>query len=1405
MATSASDLFPADDSAPPAIKKPKSTPADALFKDKPADKVAHKTATPFSQFASQAKDVAKTAAKTFLDNPEDATIYAGAALFKGAVSMLNAAGSGVASLAKLVSTSHQVDSKLPHEDQVDQRIKIFVDSQKAIQAKLEGVNKAEPAQQEKAMSDLLNLIPEGINAVGDTVYEKTGSALAGAGAVALGTLLTLSPDVASKTLSRIRETAKGSTPASKVSGAFDELVAKHAEMAEKLADHVGQVDPMTAKYMKRRIQKFTDASEKDLSLIGRNAADAAIKELEGNYDEVVKMGLDRPSPDIIRVPPRPPNNRGILPREQAATTEFFRKAKEEALQKQQMMLTIKTNDQASAAIRTSAKEGVEALKAPVLNLGHELSDMSLTPRERALKRQETAYARAQQEGIAPEHDPEPIPRRAAEVEGEAKRRDQAEARRLERESELKGTDANPKEPAVLKRQEDKAKTIMTDEEIDKLHPDDMRRIGRDMKRYDASKEGKDEGNFKSGEDPKWQDERAAQKITSIASGKYEPGSYLYEADKRAMERRYEGGKGKQISDNPYNRHVWKESGSTKPFAEWLKDQNNKGPDIVYFNSGIPITREMIDKAFNTLGRGIMKIPGIEIPKAKMERYYNSFIETFNPEAKGAPARTAGSAIAQNFFQQSWKEMQVWHEGIERRNYWLKMGKDASTKFINGFELGKRFDNPQWETARRGYASWNADIYKQDMATGFEYDQRDHYMAHLFKDNEGVTKWLQKKYGNKWADPRFIKDRTFDLYQQAVEEGKFTPKFTNPEEIMQARQVASDIAALRVDLLRDFEAKGIAVKAVKGAERPPPGFSTNSRRSPTGQRYWVREEADAIMHNAFDSKSLWQDGGVKGDFFKGFMAAKNALIPIKLGLSLFHPMHVLHIDASATLARSTKSMLGRPSVETVRDFMLNSATAYLDPLWKNPRIGDPLLKVFQGKRDFNTLSDAQKAAFKDLAEGGLVPTRPMEETSGAIRKFKDAVAARSLTAPFKLPFAVLSAISHPLFSVWIPDLKIASYLKDAKVARELNPNWTDFQRQEGFRQIARKVEARYGEMNYNSMFMNKVFKDIGVATNLSLGWNLGLLDQYVGGAIDLGRGLKSQDPMASGRWDRPVFAAYYIGSALMIGGVMHYMFTGKQPQQLIDYTHPESGELDEYGKPVRLNTMFYTREFEGLYKHMEQQGALRGLGDFVANKGSGIFEMGRTALTGVDSLGEEIRDPNGSAYKKLEQTLANTLTGLNPISVEAIKKGSGSTRSKVLDVVGFTPAGKYISETVMEGKIADNFNRFVRPKEKPFQAVQMSKDMKELRGLYTKDDPKYDTKLEEMSKTYDLDSKDIRHIEKLFNSPKEAEFDPSIWMFSKLEWAAQKPLLDQMTPEEREKYLPHISKAKRQKYQRETEP
>jgi hypothetical protein len=1279
MAISVYDLMPAQDEAAP---KPKTKGIPVMSLLKQPEPPIQKPSSP--GFMSRSVDAVKAAGHAVKDDPSAAVEAAATALWKGGVQMINLSLSGVSALAKSMIAPVKVDPKLSPQEQaksnVEQSVASFTSNQRSIQAKLDGVNQAPADKQEEAMMGLLNIIPDGINALGDSVFEKTGSALAATGALSLATVLSLNPGVAGRVLGKIKVPEP-----SRVSSAFDELAATKPEAAEQIAIHVGQVDPELSSVMKKQIKKVIKASDKELTIIGRNSADATLMEqnqvtkkgqvvgapTEGVVQDVKKhseMIDDKPSARPLDSPIQSRKGKPVGASTSGVVSDVQKHA--EMLRRQSPENFRLTNERASADLRTAVKEGLEAMEAPE-RLKYPKTDMSLTKEERAAVRVSTAESRMREEGIEPMavHQPEILSKRTAEHMGELARRDTKEA-----------------------------------------------------------------GEVKLGGDP----------------------------------------------------------------------------DIVYFNSGIPVTREQVAKAFTFTTE---HVPGVKIAKAKLERLYQGYIETFNPEAKGPAARTAGAAIASNFFDRAHREHVVWEQGKERRVYWQKMGDQAGMQFIHQFEKGKAFANPLWEKARLAYKNWAEQIYAQDLKTGFTYDAVDHYMPHLFNDGEGVLRFLQKRFGNKWSDPRFIKERGYDLYQEAIDAG-FTPKYTNPEDIMQARQHASDIAALRTDLLADFERKGVAVKAAKGADRPPPGYSPNSRRSPTGQRYWVMEELDPLMYNAFDSKSMWENQKLAGSAFRGYMELKNKIVPIKLAASAFHPMHVLHIDAAAALTRETKLLGGKGNIGR---FVVQAATnlpytpgAFYRSLWDNPKTGYPILRTFQGKRDFASLSDSDKAAYKDLAEGGLVPTRPKEETSSSLQRMKDSWHKDQFArAAFHFPFAVLAGLGHLIYNVWIPSLKIASYLKDVKVARELNPDWTPNARQEAFRQIARKVEARYGEMNYNSLFMDKIFKDVGVATNLSLGWNIGLLDQYVGGSIDLGKSMVQpgsfKSKLSSGMLDRPIFASYYIGSALVLGGLMTKFFTGQDPKELIDYTHPLSGEKDQYGKPIRLNTMWYTREFEGLAKHMQQEGTVPGLEDFVINKGSGLVEMSKAAIQGVDGLGQEIRNPNDPAYKQLEQTLAYELGDLNPISLQALNLSPDANKPKMraLSVAGFTPAGKYISNTVIEGKISNDYNKYVRPKEKPFQAVEMSKDMKELRQMFAADDPKYDEKLEAAAGKYDLSDKDIHKIEKLFNSPKEAEFDPSIWMFSHLPWEAQKPLLDKMTPEERENYLPHISKGKRAKYERET--
>lgn len=232
-------------------------------------------------------------AATLIKDDPTAAFDAGIdATWHAAVEMTNLGLSGIAALAKSMFTPVQVDPKASLQEQArqnfDKSIGQFTANQEKIKQALDGANAAEPSKQEETMSAVLNILPDAINSAGDTVFEKTGSALAGAGAGALLTLLTLNPEIAGKALNKISDASRTKGINTKVSASFEELAATHPEGAEALANHVEIVDSKTAKYIRGRIEALKDASESTLDEIGKRKADAEIAEMQKNLDDIVR-------------------------------------------------------------------------------------------------------------------------------------------------------------------------------------------------------------------------------------------------------------------------------------------------------------------------------------------------------------------------------------------------------------------------------------------------------------------------------------------------------------------------------------------------------------------------------------------------------------------------------------------------------------------------------------------------------------------------------------------------------------------------------------------------------------------------------------------------------------------------------------------------------------------------------------------------------------------------------------------------------------------------------------------------------------------------------------------------------------------------------------------------------------
>lgn len=880
----------------------------------------------------------------------------------------------------------------------------------------------------------------------------------------------------------------------------------------------------------------------------------------------------------------------------------------------------------------------------------------------------------------------------------------------------------------------------------------------------------------------------------------------------------------------------------QPSAEDAPKEGSDDP-TVYLSAGIPIKLSDLKAAFDFART---YIPGVALAEGKVTQYWEGLLRVFAPEAVGPEAKRAGAIIASRIADSGVAESMKYGPASQKRRTFWNMRSDIIDDFIKNFEKGKKFSDPVLQKAADGYRAWNKRIYEAEKGYGLRYDAIDNYLYHVFKDGDKVQKHFETKYGLRWGDPAFIKDRTFDLYEEAKAHG-FVPRYTNPEDIMQARQHASDVAKQRISILAELAQHGLAIPTKKGDKGPPSGFSSVPRRAPNGDRYWVHQQANDILANLWDTKSLWSMQNMGGDIFRGAMWLKNTMVPAILSLSGFHALHVATIDNVTGMVRATKELLA--GEENPAKWMARMALhgTYLYDLIQNPKAGGKINKIIKGKRKVSDLTENEITALRYMMEGGFVPLLPHVYKTGAIKSFKDAfemavgairrgdvgaATGRGIAAGWHLPFAMLQLMQKPMFEIWIPNLKTNSYLKDVATALKVDPTLLGDvgRRKETFRRLAKSVDNRYGEMAYDTLFWNRWVKDSGVAATLSLGWNLGFLREYGGAAIDTGKlavggstiggaaggggGKKgggsgknaggfqpSQGPKGPGSaakrgdLDKAIFITLYTLTGYAMLSFMDHMLSDEDDDEndgkFINGIIPRIGGKNADGSPRRVTAMFYSKEFLSIFKHVQTEGAAGGLSDLVLSKAAPEVGLVKAWATGVDEFDREINDPDAPLYTRIKQKLLYAYGSLEPISIASINSGLEKSGKNIsLGLLGFSPAPKYITATKTEGVIRHTFQKYYGAKQTPYEKVGYSEDSAKLRKLYAEGEmQKYADEQEVVREKHQLTDKDMQ---RLIHSIESGE-DPVQKMFKRLDWHLQKKILDDMTPEELEVYVPISNK------------
>lgn len=510
---------------------------------------------------------------------------------------------------------------------------------------------------------------------------------------------------------------------------------------------------------------------------------------------------------------------------------------------------------------------------------------------------------------------------------------------------------------------------------------------------------------------------------------------------------------------------------------------------------------------------------------------------------------------------------------------------------------------------------------------------------------------------------------------------------------------------------------------------------------------IAPDAQALWKNGVEAKGLWANEGLVGDGFRKWMRLKAAWVPIKLGLSLFHPVHVAHILGAGNIVRGLTETFGsgqqgafRRLVATPEALLHTISDAVFATTPFAPHSGKGILKSWATPKELQTPKNA--ADIRMVNESGISAQLSEQLRMGAIDNFRTAWAKNQYLRA--LPKGVLAAyegiLQKPIFEKWIPSLKMAALKREYELMLRRRPDLVtdDVNRRVAARALGKSIDNRFGEMFYGSLFWDRTLKDASIGSFLSLGWNLGFAREFGGGFFEpiVRRMRDAPNPtrkLIQQTTSKTTNMFIYSMTAFAINAMMTKGMSGEDAEGL-DYIFPRIGGLNPDGSPRRITNAFYTREVPMAMKNIqERQNVFSGLAQMLYHKMmfAPFVEMG----TNRDYFGNEIRDSNSPAYQQIWQSVKHLVGDqLAPMSVSGARRAlelSGKPhtptdigrqllagdRDAVMPMLGFGPAPSYASKSPLQNRLDYVFKDTVAPERKSFEVAARSKERSDARRDY----------------------------------------------------------------------------------------
>lgn len=748
-----------------------------------------------------------------------------------------------------------------------------------------------------------------------------------------------------------------------------------------------------------------------------------------------------------------------------------------------------------------------------------------------------------------------------------------------------------------------------------------------------------------------------------------------------------------------------------------------------------------------------------------------------------------------------------YQMVKHVNAWAKlmdktMDRAGMIDFIDRMKTGRQQNTRQLDTIATFLRRVDDALYTEWQAHSPTAQYLENHYRVLWKIIPGSPQ-AKRRGGagrsNMEGSRGFMKEHKLADMSEGIRLGG-EPWTYNPIRmfVMHYSDVMKYVTAQR--LWSDFKAMGVR-KFVRGLGGPPPGYKRLDDRIAKvyfradpglvhAGEWWVEENAARLLNNM-----LGVDHIRKHAAGRALLAIKNGSTAAELSFSPFHLMFESSEAVSSLMAIGMREVnnlgirQGRPG-QIAKGFK-TMATAIKAPA-SMAVMGGHARKAFENFSAFsqtpagrNWLRTYPHAAqdVQMFFEGGGKLSIPDEYRMAAAKSVREYWKEASAKRPHLYGSAIIRAlpalndkIMTPLFEIFIPNLKVAFFLREYNLAKEeyvdrlASGEMTHLQLA---RKIVDSLDNRFGELNFDNLFWNRTFKTTMQLIWRSVTWRLGNWRGNYSAVKNLGvevrRGMKER------KWplldqDSAWLLSMYLWTALA-GGVINYLSTGKLPHELKDIVTPYLGS-------IRVSFPSYARD--QMHAYHDPWGYIT----------SGLMgEIGRMidVLENKDFYSNEIYGEDDSAMQKFFESakqLVPVSFGLS--SFYAATKEGADTTGKVAGFFGFPKAPAWVDQTDAEQLATKYIAKHREVGARTHQQADRADARRALRNIYRRgDDP-----TKEISK--DIDKGLIRKSE-LPHLRQQAQQPKLLGLISSLSLPEQLKVYDAATDEEKEQIWREVKK------------